>query len=242
MRNGIVSVRLLSSVLALLSAACSHEPEIATSGADQALSEPVQGATLGLYEGVRASNGPSAATLDTAVETFAIPKQLTLYLHLDQTSPNEGDDLPDGDLFETKLLLTFDEYVRLFESAEDVSIPQHVVELWPESAEASGPKGDRHVVIRWDNSNDENTRKGELAIHVGANGIDAIHVTRWHKRFLFGWSKIFDETVDQPARTAKGLLLVDDSDDLRGRVTEPTKVKKALEHPTPETFQELLGQ
>ncbi len=229
----------LAAVFTLGTAGCAADAENTSSEEAVALTESAPSFSMGRHEGTR-DGTEAGVVIDTQKMTYTGRGTLTLHVVFEPKSDREGADVPQADLFQMNFDLSFDEYVKLFESSDAVTIAKRQGDVYTESAEASGPKGNRNITIRWDNASGENTRKGEMQLALGENGtITRARMKRQAKTFLFGWKTVFDGSVTRPARTESGLLLLDDGK--VGRVRGATDVKKAIDDPSPRNFETLTS-
>jgi hypothetical protein len=239
---------LALAVVALLAAcgtaACASsygaEAEAEEQGAMQ--SSRQAGFSIGRWEGTR--EGTSAnAFLDAIKPTFTSRGRFTLQSTFDPTSESEGKAEGLADLHQMTVELTFDDYVKLFESSDSVTLPRRYGMAYWESAEATGPKSARRVVIQWDNDDDgEPTMRGSMELDVSDGTVRSFALKKeLRRRGLFAprsYETVFEGRVSAPRRTGTGLMLLDDA--FLGRITGRDAIVRACDDFTPSTFQELL--
>lgn len=236
MRPSRILPRLILA-LATFVPACTTLAEDTSDGSSQAATRDdatTRGYSLGLTEGTRASAPGKKVKLDATKDSYTTRGKFVLHAYFEPSSPDEGANVSQADLFQMNFELTFDEYAGLFESSEDFEIPSREGSVYTDGATASGPLDSREVVLRWQGT----ARKGEMKLTVGPKGkIRAARMTKYAEGSFSGWTKVFDDSIVEPKGGPAGLLLRDEG--LQFRVQDEAKILTALEDSSPESFLRL---
>ncbi len=181
--------------------------------------------TVGRYEGVRRSDGKTAAFFDAQVDTFTGGQgKLQLICSFQPTSPSESRRVPHADLFLMQVPLSLEDYKKLFEASGDAKVgPLEGLAGYRVTASATTNGSVRTIVI--DQEAPEKTRRGRLTVQIEDGKVASFRQEKWAKR-LFGYDKVLDDTVGSIKKTKDGLALRDEGE--HGRAKGAAAIHKAI--------------